>query len=484
MIQVYLSDLSFQYDVHSLIKAFYQEEDVTVSALEQPGPSYTGFVIREQDAFMICSYYKDGQQACDETRSPAGEDRAETKSALKRSLYDLLVTLTGKSLPWGTLTGIRPVKLAMKMLSEGAPDEEIRAFMAEKYLVSDEKISLATEIAKRENGIIKSVDAENGFSLYIGIPFCPTTCMYCSFTSYPIGRFKHLTDDYLLALERELALVADVFAGRKLTSIYIGGGTPTTLEPAQMLRLQEVLDRYFDCGSALEYTMEAGRPDSITAEKLRTMLAMGINRISVNPQTMQDDTLKLIGRRHTVKQTVEAFLLAREIGLHNINMDIILGLPGEDIGMVRDTLSQIRELGPDSLTVHSMAIKRAAAMHDFLTAHPELKSTNTPEMMDLTAKAASDMGMHPYYLYRQKNMAGNFENVGYAKEGMYGIYNILIMEEVQPIAAVGAGTISKVIMESGRIERCDTIKDVDLYLRSVDQVIDKKREFYNAFYGK
>ncbi|MBQ7581886.1 MAG: coproporphyrinogen dehydrogenase HemZ, partial [Lachnospiraceae bacterium] len=360
----------------------------------------------------------------------------------------------------------------------GAEDEAVRDFMRKTYYVSDERINLALDIAKREKRILSGLHLTDGFSLYIGIPFCPTTCMYCSFTSYPIAKYAKLVDRYLQALDAELALAGEVFRGKILDTIYIGGGTPTTLEPDQMHRLKEMISAHFDLSYLAEFTMEAGRPDSITEEKLSAMRDIGIDRISVNPQTMHDETLAVIGRRHTVQQAKDAFHLAREAGFSNINMDIILGLPGEDAGMVKGTLEQIEALGPDSLTVHSMAIKRAAAMHDYLSAHPEKQSVNTPEMMGLCAEYADQMDMHPYYLYRQKNMAGNFENVGYAKDGKYGLYNILIMEEVQSIAAVGAGTISKSVMRADRIERCDTIKDVSLYLDSIDEMIEKKRAFY------
>ncbi|MBR4168600.1 MAG: coproporphyrinogen dehydrogenase HemZ [Lachnospiraceae bacterium] len=478
MICVQLFDLSFQYDVHSLIKAFHQTEDVSVAPIGRTEEPFTGYRIDDAGGKLQCAYYEDAQ-LIRKTDAPLFDtDRTGLKNLLKRTLYGLLSAQSGRELPWGTLTGIRPVKIPMKMLSDGRPDEEIRAHMKQTYLVSDAKTDLALGIAKRERSILSTLHTSDGFSLYIGIPFCPTTCMYCSFTSYPIGKYAHLTDAYLNALDAELKLVSEVYGDRILDTVYIGGGTPTTLEPEQMLLLHEMLDRYFDLDSVLEFTMEAGRPDSITAKKLATMYETGINRISVNPQTMHDETLSVIGRRHTTGQTVDAFHMAREAGFSNINMDIILGLPGEDICMVAETLEKIACLAPDALTVHSMAIKRAAAMHDYLSAHPEMQSINTPEMMDLCTEYADKMEMYPYYLYRQKNMAGNFENVGYARDGKYGLYNILIMEEVQSIAAVGAGTISKAVLADGRIERCDTVKDVTLYLSSIDQVIGKKRDFY------
>ena len=405
-------------------------------------------------------------------------ERKDVKAGLKRMLYDLLCEATGQELPWGTLTGIRPTKLAMSALLQGRSEEETVSMMQEDYLVSRPKAELSYRIAKLEKDLLTGLHTKDGFSLYVGIPFCPTTCMYCSFPSNPIKKFEGKVDTYLSLLEQEMEQVSEVFAGRILDTVYIGGGTPTTLTPSQMHRLNEALRRYFDFDTVLEYTMEAGRPDSITKEKLAAMREIGIGRLSVNPQTMHEETLKVIGRRHTVAQTVEAFHMARDAGFSNINTDLILGLPGEDERMVAETFEKIKELSPDSLTVHSMAIKRAAAMHDFLEKHPELESKNTPEMMESAMRCAAKMGMQPYYLYRQKNMAGNFENVGYAKEGKYGLYNILIMEEVQSVAAIGAGVISKTVHEDGLIERCANVKDVSLYFSAFDQVIQKKRLFY------
>ena len=225
--------------------------------------------------------------------------------------------------------------------------------------------------------------------------------------------------------------------------------------------------------------MEAGRPDSITAEKLLALKQSGVSRISVNPQTMNDKTLHLIGRRHTVEDVYRAFWTARDAGFTNINMDLILGLPGEDESDVKYTFDRIGELAPDSITVHSMAIKRAAGMHRFLEEHADIRSRNTENMMDTADKCAASLGLVPYYLYRQKNMAGNFENVGYAGEGNFGVYNIAIMEEVSDIAAAGAGTISKRIFGQGRIERCDNVKDVALYIDRIDEMIDRKRKLFS-----
>ena len=398
---------------------------------------------------------------------------------LKQLIYQGLSKHLGMELPWGTLTGIRPTKIPMAMLEEGKDEEEILQHMKENYFISEEKGRLGIEIAKREKELLSTLHDQNGYSLYLGIPFCPTTCLYCSFTSYPVNVWKKRVRDYLEALEKEMAAVAELCKEKVLDTVYIGGGTPTTLEPEELDFLLTALEKHFDVSQLQEFTVEAGRADSITREKLRVLRQHKVGRISVNPQTMKEETLKLIGRRHTVEQVREAFLLAREEGFDNINMDIILGLPGEDEGDVHHTVSQLAEMGPDSLTVHSLAVKRASGMGQWIEENGRESLKNTATTMAIADKAAQQMGMKPYYLYRQKNMSGNLENVGYAKPGKYGIYNILIMEEKQMIAALGAGGISKMILPDGRIERSENVKDVGLYIQRIDEMLERKKKLFS-----
>jgi oxygen-independent coproporphyrinogen-3 oxidase len=283
-------------------------------------------------------------------------------------------------------------------------------------------------------------------------------------------------DLYLDALIREIQAVAPMMRHRKLDTIYFGGGTPTTLSPAQLDRLLNAVGENFGFDGLREFTIEAGRPDSIDREKLAVIRRYPITRISVNPQTMNQETLDIIGRRHTVKETKEAFYLARELGFDNINMDLIVGLPGEDAGMVSHTMEELECMNPDSVTVHSLAVKRAARLNIFKDKYQEMTFENNQEIMNLTMKSAQQMGMEPYYLYRQKNMKGNFENVGYAKVDKAGIYNILIMEEKQPIIALGAGGSSKIVFDGGqRIERAENVKDVNNYITRIDEMIERKR---------
>lgn len=528
-IQILFLDREFEHDIYELIKAFYpgaefhisysEEEEIcgTVFRVEKIGNDYEirykneehkGVVHAEviegqtRDALISCLRGKDSSdssagssargessgQECDQNckeseQMPAAkrsqeemELRKQNKDSIKYALYRILEKMTGRTLPWGNLTGIRPAKLAMGMIESGMTNPEIAREMREKYLVSPQKAALAITIANREREILKNIDYENGYSLYVGIPFCPSICLYCSFSSYPLKLWKAKVDDYLDALCKEIRAVAEMMKGRKLDTVYIGGGTPTTLEPEQFTCLLGTLDDAFGLDGLEEFTVEAGRPDSITEQKLMAMRKFPVSRISVNPQTMNQKTLDIIGRRHTVEQTKEAFHMARECGYDNINMDLIVGLPGEDYSMVEKTLEEVRKLSPDSLTVHSLAVKRAARLNMFKDRYQEMTFENNQQIMDLTMKTAYEMGMGPYYLYRQKNMKGNFENVGYAAVDKAGIYNILIMEEKQPIIALGAGGSSKLVFDHGkRIERVENVKDVSNYISRIDEMIERKR---------
>lgn len=407
-------------------------------------------------------------------------DHSATKNVIKKLFYQMLVGRTGHELPWGSLTGIRPTKIALSRLEDGWKEDDIRRFMKETYMTSDEKINLSVEIAAREKHLMEPINYGSGYSLYVGIPFCPTTCLYCSFTSYPISKWKGRTGLYLEALFKELEYTAEKMKGRPLDTIYFGGGTPTSLPAEDIDAILCKLEQLFDTKNVLEFTVEAGRPDSITEEKLKVLASHGISRISINPQTMNQKTLDLIGRRHTVENVKEKFHMARELGFDNINMDLIMGLPGEDLDDVKHTLEEIEALKPDSLTVHSLAIKRAARLNMFKEEYADLKISNTPEMIALSEACARRMGMEPYYLYRQKNMAGNFENVGYSLPGKACLYNILIMEELATIVACGAGTTTKVVFPSeNRRERCENVKEVEQYISRIDEMIGRKEKILN-----
>ncbi len=476
----------FEYEIHALVKSFYPAWDLKIltpessvkdrKILEIPPSMEVEF----QDDFVKFTVHHDLHNHSNTYTwwENSRLSSADYKNAFGRFLYASLREETGVSLPWGNLTGVRPTKLIMNMLEDGESEQDIAAHLEGQHFVSREKTALGIEIAKRERAILNTLHYEDGYSLYIGIPFCPTTCLYCSFTSYPISAWRERVGEYLDALEREMEETARLCSGKILDTVYIGGGTPTSLSAEELDRLLTKLENTFDLSAVQEFTVEAGRADSITEEKLRALREHGVTRISVNPQTMRQRTLDLIGRRHTVEQVREAFLTARKAGFDNINMDIILGLPGETEEDVRATIEQILVLAPDSLTVHSLAVKRASALNKWIEENGVTAYNNTEETMQIAALGARSMGMSPYYLYRQKNMSGNFENVGYCVDGKYGIYNILIMEEKQTIVALGAGSISKRVYPDGRIERSENVKEVALYIEKIDEMIERKRRLF------
>ncbi len=476
MIEVIVNSPGFEYDIHSLVKAFFPREDVGVRVQENLAEE-TGIrmMVRFREEGIEAELLEDGICRGRQQRQAELKERKETKNHLKQLIYQVLSEYTGWTLPWGTLTGIRPVKIAMQLLEEGKGNAEIAAYMRDTYLASKEKAALSVMIANRERYVLRNIDYQDGYSLYVGIPFCPSTCLYCSFTSYPLSQWERRIDEYLEALFKELDDLAEMFRHKRLNTIYIGGGTPTTLSPEQMDRLLTKIRSKFDTTNLQEYTVESGRPDSITREKLQVLLDYGIDRISINPQTMKDETLRIIGRHHTVAQTKEAFALAREMGFSHINMDLIIGLPGERYEDVEHTMQEIAKLAPDSVTIHSLAIKRAARLNLFKEVYEEMGLENNMQIMDMTARYCAEMGLSPYYLYRQKNMAGNFENVGYAGPDKAGIYNILMMEEKQTIVALGAGSVSKRVYPDGRIERCENVKDISQYIDRIDEMIERKK---------
>ena len=505
-IGILFQDREFEHDIYELIRAFYPGSEICSFYEEEEAGCDLYFRIEKQGDSCVIRYedhenkgvisaeFIEGQSSdalisCVDADDSEAKERAhairkERKDIVKIALYKLLVKLTGKTLPWGNLTGIRPAKLAMGLIESGMKNTEAAQEMRERYMVSPQKTALAITIANREREILKDIDYENGYSLYVGIPFCPSICLYCSFSSYPLKQWKNRVNQYLEALCKEIKEVAAIMKakGRKLDTVYIGGGTPTTLEPEQLKVLLDALMENFCCENLAEFTIEAGRPDSITREKLMMIRNYPITRISVNPQTMNQETLDIVGRRHTVEETKQAFMLARECGFDNINMDLIVGLPGEDKMMVENTLNEVKALAPDSITVHSLAVKRAARLNIFKDKYQEMTFENNQEIMDMTMKTAYEMEMGPYYLYRQKNMKGNFENVGYAKVDKAGIYNILIMEEKQPIIALGAGGSSKLVFDQGkRIERVENVKDVTNYIDRIDEMIERKRKGINTW---
>ena len=493
MIQIKLQERYYEYDIYSLVKAFYPKEEIhTVSDFPEEAEGEISFrlvVDFAPEEVAVTLYPGPGSAGQDADEQNSGKkvvtergtidfsDQRDTKNRVNRILYHMLSERTKRTLPWGTLTGIRPTKIPLHLLEEGRGEEEIADFMHETYLCSDEKTDLAISIAKREKALLERLDYEDGYSLYVGIPFCPSRCLYCSFTGYPADQWEKKMDAYLDALEQELRFLSESLPGKKCNTIYIGGGTPTTLSAMRLDRLITMIEHYIPMEHVLEFTVEAGRPDSITRDKLRAVRRHRVDRISINPQTMNQRTLDIIGRKHTPEQIRECYAMAREEGFAHINMDLIVGLPGETIEDVAHTLEEMKKMRPDNLTVHSLAIKRAARLTMERDQYLGYPMENSQAHMDLAMEAAKEMGLEPYYLYRQKNMAGNMENVGFAAEGAAGIYNILIMEEKQTIMALGAGAACKYVTDGGRtVTRSENVKDVALYMERLPEMIERKRK--------
>lgn len=404
------------------------------------------------------------------------KDKAIFRNILKRGLYKIMVQYTKRTLPWGDLTGVRPTKIAMAKLKSGDDIDAAVKNYENEYLVSRKKAVLASKVAARELLLTKELDLNKDYCLYLGIPFCPSRCLYCSFTSYPISVYRDKAVRYVECLKKELKFIADAYKDKRLTAIYMGGGTPTSIDHALLDDLLSHVNQTFTNLTHLrEFTVEAGRPDSITKEKLLVMKNHGVTRISINPQTMNDWTLKTIGRAHTAEQAGKAFALARECGFDNINMDIIAGLPGEALDDMRHTLDEIETFMPESITVHSLAIKRAANLKQQMGEFKESTNKDMDAMLDMAADYAERLSMEPYYLYRQKNIGGNLENVGYAKPGFECLYNMLIMEELTDIIAAGAGASTKLTFHAeNRVERIENCKSVDDYIDRFDEMLQRK----------
>lgn len=415
------------------------------------------------------------------TPMPTGtqvEIRRARKRQVKMALYELLKEKTGLQPPWGALTGIRPTRLLYEGLDAGLDMDDARARVIEAFDVSPDRAQLLCDIARMQRGV--RVPEPGSFDLYIGIPFCKSRCSYCSFSSGEIGRNRKLVEPYTQALIREIEGASQLMkeAGLKVRAAYMGGGTPTAIPCDDLERILCAAREGFP--GAVEWTVEAGRPDTIDREKLRMLKRMQISRISVNPQTFCDETLARIGRSHSGADTVAAYELAREEGFEDINMDLIAALPGETPEIFAGSLEKVIALAPESVTVHALAIKRSSKLHEQLhvsgAGHTQISAQGASEMIAHARSRLMQCGWQPYYLYRQKYMAGNLENVGYARPGRACLYNIGNMEETASVLALGAGAISKWLFARDlRIERSANVKNIGEYVERVDEMVQRKR---------
>ena len=402
------------------------------------------------------------------------------RESVKREFYGLLSDICGIRPPWGTLTGVRPLKPALALCS-GNSVSVMEDLMKEKYLMSDNKASLLADIADYQLSNISGVPWEKA-SLYIGIPFCPTRCAYCSFASNVAPSEDRAL--YFSDLLKEIGYAGRQAAehGTVLESIYIGGGTPTTLDAEQLRVLIEQTASSFNVDpSSIEFTVEAGRPDTITAEKLLALKELGIQRISINPQSMKDETLRLIGRDHTADDIRRGYSLAKEAGFEVINADLIAGLPEEDENDFTASLEEVIRLGANNITIHTLSVKRGSRLKESDPVYYRKNADTVSNMLDISRRVLTEAGFRPYYIYRQKHQIGALENVGWCRPGTHSIYNVRIMEDKQTIIGLGAGAVGKVYYPSeDRLERIANVSNYRIYSERFDEMLERKNKYYGG----
>ncbi|MBE6784738.1 MAG: coproporphyrinogen dehydrogenase HemZ [Ruminococcaceae bacterium] len=484
---MYLVNLNhkYHYETENLLRLFFPEKIEQSDTLPE---GEDGIITSKDGNSLTVSLSLGGEKSTLKKEYDEGDipsyDTAESffERKLALMMFELLTEKTGYTPPWGILTGVRPAKL-MSKLTASMGQEQAKGYFQSELRVTKEKTELALCVAKKEAPIISGASGEKSFSLYVSIPFCPTRCSYCSFISHSNDKAKKLMPeytDYLIKEIEETGKIAKAL-GLKLESVYYGGGTPTALTEELLERVTDAVSASFDLADIKEYTIEAGRPDSVTRDKFRIMKSCGCNRISINPQTFNDSVLREIGRNHTSQQTLEAMRTAREEGFDFINMDLIAGLPTDTLESYKSTLSTVLSLEPENITVHTLALKRSA------TLVTDKRQTNTgdlaSQMLSHTYKTLTGTGYIPYYMYRQSKSLGNLENVGWAKEGYEGLYNVYMMEECHSILSVGAGAVTKLKNPRGNeIERIFNYKYPYEYINDFDEILKRKKriaEFYS-----
>lgn len=486
--KIYIINNTFHYEMENLTRVFFPNEKIEIiradlsdkTIFEAPAVK-TLITNKENDKLIEVEVIFDNYQNQASQKVAYIENDEDYKNEQERvmavCLYKLLADYTKINPPWGILTGVRPIKL-FRRLSEKFGTEYTKKYFKEKFLVTDEKIALAEETEKNELPIIK-MSSKNSYSLYISIPFCPSRCSYCSFISQATLKAKKLIEPYVDLLCKEIEYTASIIKGQnlKLETVYIGGGTPTTLNAEQMDKLLKTINTSFPMEQCKEFTVEAGRPDTITEDKLKVIFANGADRISINPQTMNDKVLEAIGRKHTAQQTIDAFNLARKVGFNHINMDLIVGLPEDTFESFKNTLDIITGLNPESITVHTLSMKRSSNLTIQGVQIIKNDAETAAQMHSYCKNLLAEKGFRPYYLYRQSRMVGNLENIGYAKKGNDGLYNVYIMDETHSILGCGAGAVTKLKnQEEGKLNRVFNYKYPDWYVNDFQEMIKRKNE--------
>lgn len=472
----------YQYEAEKLTRIFYPNEKINVvfEKTRNDDEAVLSTSIENETA-RVAFYDCGGNILFSECESLGNVQDREL--VIVTLIFSALTEITGYTPKWGMLTGIRPSKL-LRNLKEQTSAEEGKRILRQRYFVSDDKTELADSVARAEEKII-SLSHPDSFSLYVSVPFCPTRCSYCSFVSHAMTAelINKLMPDYVEYLVREIKYTAQIAKNLnlRLESVYYGGGTPTTLSEKQLGTVIAAIADSFDLSSVREYTIEAGRPDTVTAEKLSVMKQGGVSRISINPQTFSDEILNNIGRHHTAKQTEEAFLLAREAGFDNINMDLIAGLPGDTLEGFKKTVDKALSFTPENITVHTLALKRSSNMGEGGKVAVE-KSRLAGDMLDFAYDSMLDNGYYPYYMYRQAKSLGNLENTGYCKNGRECLYNIFMMEECHSVFAVGAGAVTRLkAPNSSKIDRIFNYKYPYEYINGFEVLLDRKNSIYKFY---
>ena len=399
------------------------------------------------------------------------------RQTLQQSYYLAAIQLLGETPPWGALAGVRPTKITTKHLLEGGTEKSAHKLMKDVYYVTESRRELAMDCSRSTVAAANLLD-KNDISLYVGIPFCPTRCAYCSFVSRSVGKRTELLDPYLAALTKEIEVTGKLLAssGKSVRTIYIGGGTPTTLSSPQMAKLLDTICEHFDLSRCLEFTVEGGRPDTLDAEKLRTIRQHGADRMSINPQSMVDTVLRASGRPHRAEDVLRAYEQAVAAGFKAINMDLIAGLPTDTFDGFCHSLDTVAALNPANITVHTLALKKGADLFERRENLPDAAAVT--DMVAYASRTLRDRHYKPYYLYRQKYMSGSFENVGWSRDGLDCLYNIYMMEEVHSILSLGGGGMNKVNLPQGKLERFHNPKFPEQYIDQLDSVLRQKEELF------
>lgn len=489
MINIHFEGYKYGHDIYELIKLFFpSQEQKEITNLNEYKEGYLlKFSLNSLDNkhYGLTQIYLQGELVAQSRKSmdQVSIYRKEDKSirvGVKQSIYDALVELTGDKMPWGILSGIRPIKLVHDLMDKKINTKEIFDILNDEYRLSEENSNLIIDIAKRQSSYLNNLPAKS-YSLYIGIPFCPTRCSYCSFPAFSLNRYGHLIEDYIDSLLREIRFIKELMNDYKINTVYIGGGTPTALPLKSLERILKALEDLYGIKNIAEFTVEAGRPDTINKEIIGLLKNSQVDRISINPQTMNEKTLKAIGRNHSPRDIVKAYELSKGLGIESINMDLIVGLPGEGVSEINHTLEELSLMDPENITVHTLAIKRGSKLANNKYEDIIIEDNNIKAMIEKTKSMAYDMAMKPYYLYRQKHIAGNYENIGYAKEGYECKYNISIMEEKETIMAAGVGSVSKIYYPGRQdFERVPNFKDINQYNTRLEELFDLKRNIINS----